>query len=251
MPEFKNPDPTGPRTFPDQQAYQRWKRQQTHRQANPYQETAALGSSKYVMGPGGARRFLANRNASFSSGGGAGPAGGGGGVPYMPPGGGREGNFQVESTPYMKEVMDMYRDLIQQNRDLAGQYNVDDILNRARAEGSIAMREAEAQAQRGGGMSSAERRNLMSDQYRTQAGLTGDTERQRLEFERGLLADLGGAISGAGGLAGTQGDFLNQAQRNQMDFSRAMMEYPLRVADMQNNAMNARISAMASLSGLI
>lgn len=145
----------------------------------------------------------------------------------------------------------MYKDLMDRNRSLAGEYDVDDIMSKARAEGSIAMREAEAGAARSGGMSSAERRNLMDDQGRRMSGLTGDTERSKLDFEAGLLRDLGGAIGGASGLAGEEGRFLNAARRNEQDFTKTMMEYPLRVAEMQNNSMNARLSAMASLAGLV
>jgi hypothetical protein len=180
---------------------------------------------------------------------------GGGGAPRPYKGGGAvappPANFSTESTPYMKEVMQMYRDLINQNRELAGKYDVEDLANKQRAEGSIALREAEAAAGRTGGMSSAERRNILSDQYRKMGEVRGAGERSKLEFERGLLSDLTGAIGGATGLAGTEGDFLNRARQNEIDVWRAGNQYGL---DRDRLALDYRlgdIGLMTSLAGLV
>lgn len=151
----------------------------------------------------------------------------------------------------MSDVMQMYRDLVAQNRDLAGEYNVEDLINKQRAEGSIQMREAEAMAGRGGGMSSAERRNIMMDQGRNIAETRGGAERGRLEFERGLLGDLTGVLSGAGGLAGTQADFLNRARANDIDVWRTMVDYPLRLAQIQAQSNAANAGALGQLAGLV
>jgi hypothetical protein len=150
----------------------------------------------------------------------------------------------------MKEVMDMYRDLIAQNRDLAGEFDVEDLIGKQRAEHSIQQREAEATGERRGGLSAAERRNMAMDQSRSIAETRGGAERGKLDFEAGLLRDLGGAISGAGTLAGTEGDFLNRARANEQDLYKFLKDYPLREREIAGRTRVAEMGALAQLAAL-
>jgi hypothetical protein len=188
------------------------------------------------------------------------------GVPYLPPsipgggGGGRGGRgggggrgtpkFETESPAYMKEVMDMYRDLMARNQELSGEFDVEDLLGKQRAEHSIQQKEAEAAGERTGGLSAAERRNMAMDQSRSMAETRGGAERGKLDFEAGLLRDLGGAISGAGTLAGTEGDFLNRARSNEQDLFKYLKDYPLRQAEIAASIRNSEMGALAQLAAL-
>jgi hypothetical protein len=151
----------------------------------------------------------------------------------------------------MSEVMQMYRDLIEENRSLSGEFNVEDMMSRQRAENSIQQREAEASGERRGGLSSAERRNMAMDQSRGMGELEGNANRSKLEFERGLLSDMGNAIGGASGMAGEEGRFLNAARSNEIDVWRTQTDYPLRLAEITSRAEANRASAMAQLAALV
>ncbi len=144
----------------------------------------------------------------------------------------------------------MYRDLIASNRELSGEFDVEDLLGKQRAEHSIQQREAEATGERRGGLSAAERRNLSMDQSRSMAETRGGAERGKLEFERGLLSDLGGAIGGAGTLAGTEGDFLNRARQNEQDLYKYLKDYPLRQAEIAASIRSSEMGALAQLAAL-
>jgi len=215
-------------------------------------KTASIGTMKK-----GRKTVVPGKGGGGGGGGGfPGGGGGGGGMPQLPPGygaggpGGGGAQFRTESPGYMKEVQQMYRDLIEQNRALAGEYDVEDLMSKQRAEHSIQQREAEAMGERSGGLSAAERRNMAMDQSRGMAETRGGAERGKLEFERGLLQDLTGGIGGASGLAGEEGQFLNQARRNEQDLYKYMRDYPLRQAEIQARIQNSQMGALAQLAAL-
>jgi len=223
---------------------------------NPYRRKADnpyMGDRDGAPGGRGGRHGISapgmDRGGRGGDGGGGGGGGrGGGGVPINPP---RPANFSTDSTDNMSEVMQMYRDLISQNRELAGEFDVEDLVNKQRAENSLQMNEATQAGARSGGLSAAERRNLMMDQGRNISETRGAGDRSRLEFERGLLQDMTGAIGGASGLAGTEGNFLNQARQNEIDVWKTQTDYPLRLAEINSRAESNRASALAQLAALV
>lgn len=204
-----------------------------------------FGPGRKTFGSPGSAPFM-NSVALGSGGGytGGGYTGGGGGA-------GQPINMQTQTPPWMSELMDRYRELFDMNRELADNYDVEDLINKQRAENSISMREAEAQGARSGGLSSAERRNLMMDQGRAMGEIRGAGERSKLEFERGLLQDLTGALSGGTGLASAESSFLNTARSNEIDLYEAMNRYDIERSKLALDASMRDMDFITSLAGLV
>lgn len=170
----------------------------------------------------------------------------------------------VEVNPYLKQVFGMYQDLMKQGQDLYGKaldptaaiQNYQDM----RAQG---LKELQAQSgsrgfRPGTGMSLAQSQDYLMGSDQGEQQLAADWQNQGLQFQAGLLGQLGNLVGGAGGTGnaiaqnqlGLLGQGLDQS-RFALDAWYKQNMLPIEMQKAKNDVLVSQISALGALGGLI
>jgi hypothetical protein len=208
-----------------------------------------------IAGPGYIPPAQGGIQAAFQGGGGS-----TGGAP--PPGMGQQAasTSNVEVNPYLSQVFGMYKDLLKQGQDLYGKaldptsaiQNYEDM----RAQG---MKELQAQSgargfRPGTGMSLAQQQDYLMGSDQGEQQLAADWQNKGLQFQAGLLGQLGNLVGGAGGtganIAQNQLGLLGQGLQQQQYALDAWYKQNMLPIEMQKARNDMLVSQMSALSGL-